>query len=51
MGCIIAVIFAALAGSIFTTIVVYLGIYAFKNPDPGACWVVRDLDSAAKTKQ
>lgn len=25
---------------------VYLGIYAYKNPDPTQCWVVRDLASS-----
>lgn len=34
----------------FATVIIYLGIYAYKNPDPKACWVVRDLHTAAKTK-
>ena len=33
------------------TVIIYLGIYAYKNPDPKACWVVRDLHTTAKTKQ
>ena len=32
-------------------LLVYLGIYAYKNPDPKACWVVRDLHTTATTKQ
>lgn len=28
----------------------FLGTYAYKNPDPSACWVVRDLHTTATTK-
>ena len=28
---------------IFITLTVYLGIYAFNNPDPLKCFVVKDL--------
>ena len=32
------------------TITFYLDIYAYKNPDPKACWVVRDLHTSGLTK-
>jgi len=32
------------------TITVYLGIYGYKNPDPKACWVVRDLHTSGTTR-
>ncbi len=28
---------------IFITLAVYLGIFAYNNPDPPKCWVVKDL--------
>ena len=34
---------------VLATATVFLYIYAFSNPDPKKCWVVRDLDSAEKT--
>ena len=36
-----------LAGLI--TYMVYLGIYAFNNPDPAACWVVEGTDATHGT--
>ena len=35
---------------VWTTAMVYLGIYAYNNPDPKECWVVRDLHSAWPNK-
>ena len=37
-------------GVAFTTALVFLGYYAYSNPDPSQCWVVRDLHSAWPTK-
>lgn len=37
-------------GAAFTTALVFLGYYAYNNPDPTQCWVVRDLHSAWPTK-
>ena len=39
---------AAFIGFIFT---VFLAVYTFANPDANACWVVRDLQSAATTSE
>lgn len=30
---------------VIVTITVLLGIFAYKNPDPGSCWVVKGLDA------
>ena len=35
---------------VMATVTVYLGIYAYNNPDPKACWVVRDLHTSGVTK-
>ena len=32
------------------TLTVLLGIFAYKNPDPGSCWVVKGLDAPQPTK-
>ena len=45
-----AVIITLTVIAIYTTVTVYLGIFGYNNPDPGSCWVVRDLDSAGKTR-
>ena len=37
------------AVGVLATCTVFLYIYAFSNPDPKKCWVVRDLDTAEKT--
>ena len=29
---------------------VLTGIYAYNNPDPEKCWVIRDLDSSETTR-
>ena len=39
-----------ICGAFFAVVTVFLYYYAFRNPDPKSCWVVRDLDSAALTK-
>lgn len=39
----------ALAG-LFIAATVYTGMYAFNNPDPETCWVVRNLDQPSRTK-
>lgn len=36
---------------IFITITVYLGIFAYNNPDPAKCWVVKDLHQCQPTKE
>ena len=41
---------SVLAGALFCTTTVYLGIYGYNSPDPKACWVVRDLDTGFTTK-
>lgn len=35
---------------VFITITYFLGGYAYNNPDPNKCWVVRDLHTAGKSK-
>jgi len=40
-----------IVGGVWITSLVYLGIYAYNNPDPATCWVVRDLDSGFLTKE
>ena len=37
------IVSALLAFGVFSMATVYLGIYAYKNPDPDNCWVVREL--------
>ena len=37
--------------AIFTTITVYLGIYAYNNPDPDGAWVVKDAHTVQPTQQ
>ena len=34
----------------FVTIIVFLGIFAYSNPDPDSCWVVRDLENTERTQ-
>ena len=34
----------------FLTVLVFLGIFAFNNPDPNSVWVVRDFESAERTR-
>ncbi len=36
--------------TIFVTLTICFARYTFKNPDPDNCWVVRDLDGTAKTR-
>ena len=40
----------ALGIGLFTTATIMLGTYAYKNPDPLNCWVVRDLHSGWTSK-
>mgnify|MGYP007023081433 CR=1 FL=1 len=47
---IFGIICCVLATGVMATVTVYLGIYAYKNPDPKACWVVRDLHTSGLTK-
>ena len=35
---------------VFATATVFLGIYAFNNPDPEACWVVKGMDDPTTTR-
>lgn len=30
---------------VIVTLTVLLGIFAYKNPDPSSCWVVKGLDA------
>ena len=48
VGCIIS---SVIVGGIFLTATVYLGIYAYNNPDPNSCWVIRELDTSFRTKE
>ena len=34
----------------FITVLVFLGIFAFNNPDPNSVWIVRDFESAERTR-
>ena len=34
----------------FITVTVFLGIFAYANPDPDSCWVVRDLENTERTE-
>lgn len=36
--------------ALFCIVTFYLGLYAYKNPDPKSCWVVRDLHTTATSK-
>ena len=44
-SCVVSVVMFGL----FCTVTAYLGIFAYRNPDPKACWVVRDLHTATTT--
>ena len=37
--------------ALFITLVTYMGIYAFNNPDSSQCWVIKDLDSPMPSKE
>ena len=45
-----AIVGGSIAAAAFAVATTYLGIYAYNNPDPDACWVVKDLDAPALTK-
>lgn len=47
---IVGIVIATVVAGLFFTLTVYLGIYAYSNPDPNNCWVIKDLDTAATTK-
>ena len=51
MAKICGILISVIGTGLFVTITIYLGIYAYKNPDPTSCWAVRDMDSTAKTKE
>ena len=42
---------SVLVGGIWLTATVYLGIYAYNNPDPKSCWIIRELDTSFRTKE
>jgi len=42
---------AVIVAGVFTTATVYLGIYAYKNPDPVNCWITRDVFTPTLTKE
>jgi len=46
-----AIVAAVVVAGVFTTATVYLGIYAYKNPDPLNCWVNRDVFIPSLTKE
>ena len=43
------IILGVISVGLLATLQVYLGIYAYNNPDPKACWVVRDLHTSGTT--
>ena len=45
------IICGVLLFGIGVTLTVYLGIYAYNNPDPQNCWVVKDLHQCQPSKQ
>ena len=45
-----AIVAAVIVAGVFTTATIYMGIYAYKNPDPVNCWVVRDVNQPALSK-
>lgn len=47
---IIVMVCAGISLTIFVTLTICFARYTFKNPDPDNCWVVRDLDGTAKTR-
>lgn len=47
---IFGIITGVLTIGLLATITVYLGLYGYKNPDPQACWVVRDLHTSSTTR-
>jgi hypothetical protein len=47
---VIGTVIAALVAGVFITVSYYLYVYSYDNPDPNSCWVMKDLQSAAKTK-
>ena len=46
-----AIVGAVIVAGVFTTATVYLGIYAYKNPDPLNCWITRDVFVPSLTKE
>lgn len=46
----VAIVGGTVVVGLFATATVFTGIYAFNNPDPDRCWVIRDLESTARTK-
>ena len=34
----------------FITVTIFLGVFAYANPDPDSCWVVRDLENTERTE-
>lgn len=47
---IFAILTCVVGVGLMATVTVYLGLYAYKNPDPKACWVVRDLHTSGVSK-
>ena len=45
-----ASVIGVVVAGVWTTALIYLGIYSYNNPDPRECWVVRDLHSAWPNK-
>lgn len=43
--------FLGAAIAVFNVIVVFLGIYAYGNPDPRHCFYINGLDTTALNKQ
>jgi len=47
---IITMVCAIFSLTIFVLLTIFFARYTFKNPDPSSCWVVRDVDSSARTR-
>ena len=45
-----AVVSGSVAAALFAVATVYLGIFAYNNPDPAKCWVVKGSELPATTK-
>jgi len=50
VGKIITGLIGLLLLTTFIVLTVYLGQYAFSNPDPSSCWITKGVDAAALTK-
>ena len=42
---------AILTVGTFLTVLVFLGIYSYGNPDPNSCWVIKDMENTERTRE